>query len=206
MGIAERRERQKAELRERILAAAKHIVVTEGLPELTMRKIADAIEYSPATIYLHFQNRDEIALQLVRDGFAALIGYMAPAAAIPDPLARVRAIAKAYIAFGVREPETYRLIFLDTYAWALWESTDEAKEPENGAFSFLAGTFQEAIDAGSIHGMTADRAAELLWASLHGIVSLKLSCAKYPFDDIALPGEQMCDLVLAGLMHRHAIA
>ena len=61
MGSAERKQRQKAQLREQILEAAREIVVKEGFRALSMRKLADAVEYAPATLYLHFQSRDEIA-------------------------------------------------------------------------------------------------------------------------------------------------
>ena len=63
MGIVERKERQKAELREQILDAARAIVLAEGFDALSMRKIADAIEYSPATIYLHFASRDRSPIE-----------------------------------------------------------------------------------------------------------------------------------------------
>ena len=89
MGITERKERQKAEMRDLILEAALRIIRDEGFAALTMRKIAEAIEYSPATIYLHFASRDDIALALVADGFAKLVAHMAPALHEEDLLARV---------------------------------------------------------------------------------------------------------------------
>ncbi|WP_259294948.1 TetR/AcrR family transcriptional regulator [Paraburkholderia sp. DHOC27] len=113
MGITERKTRQKQALRERILDAARRIVVREGFAALSMRKIADAIEYSPATLYLHFESRDEIARALCAEGYAQLLSSFEPLAQIADAAERLGALARAYIAFGVTHPETYRLIFME---------------------------------------------------------------------------------------------
>ena len=113
MGIAERKNRQKQALRERILDAARRIVMREGFAALSMRKIADAIEYSPATLYLHFASRDEIARALCAEGYAQLLETFVPLARIADPGERLKALGRAYVAFGVAHPETYRLIFME---------------------------------------------------------------------------------------------
>lgn len=113
MGIVERKSRQKQALRERILDAARRIVMREGFAALSMRKIADAIEYSPATLYLHFASRDEIAQALCAEGYAQLLETFVPLAQIADPAERLRALGRAYVAFGVAHPETYRLIFME---------------------------------------------------------------------------------------------
>ncbi|MFM0201456.1 TetR/AcrR family transcriptional regulator [Paraburkholderia fungorum] len=113
MGIVERKSRQKQALRERILDAARRIVMREGFAALSMRKIADAIEYSPATLYLHFASRDEIAHALCAEGYAQLLETFVPLAQIADPAERLRALGRAYVAFGVAHPETYRLIFME---------------------------------------------------------------------------------------------
>ncbi|WP_454825268.1 TetR/AcrR family transcriptional regulator [Paraburkholderia xenovorans] len=113
MGIVERKNRQKQALRERILDAARRIVMREGFAALSMRKIADAIEYSPATLYLHFASRDEIAQALCAEGYAQLLETFVPLAGIADPAERLKALGRAYVAFGVAHPETYRLIFME---------------------------------------------------------------------------------------------
>lgn len=117
MGIAERKSRQKQALRERILDAARRIVMREGFAALSMRKIADAIEYSPATLYLHFASRDEIAHALCAEGYAQLLETFVPLAGIVDPAERLRALGRAYVAFGVAHPETYRLIFMEDQSY-----------------------------------------------------------------------------------------
>src|SRR3979411_1418687 len=100
MGIAQRKERQRAELREQILAAARRIVLDEGFDALTMRKIGDAIEYSPADVSLYVQKREAIGRELCAESFEHLIAYMAPVAQIPDPYERLREIGRSYTRFG----------------------------------------------------------------------------------------------------------
>jgi AcrR family transcriptional regulator len=203
MGIPERRERQKAELRDLILAAAARIIADEGFDALTMRKIAEAIEYSPATLYLHFESRDEIAMQLVRNGFVALVGYLAPAVAVADPLERLRAIGRNYLAFARAEPETYRLMFMENERFA---SSIMARLKENdadggdaGSFALLLATVEALVASGTFRALPADLIASLLWAGLHGIASLKISCPTYPFSgDIEQPGEAMIETLVRG--------
>lgn len=113
MGIAERKNRQKQALRERILDAARRIVMREGFAALSMRKIADAIEYSPATLYLHFASRDEIAHALCAEGYAQLLETFVPLTGVADPAERLKGLGRAYVAFGVAHPQTYRLIFME---------------------------------------------------------------------------------------------
>jgi AcrR family transcriptional regulator len=129
MGIAERKNRQKQALRERILDAARRIVMREGFAALSMRKIADAIEYSPATLYLHFASRDEIAHALCEEGFAQLLKTFEPLVAIVDPAERLKAFGRAYVAFGVAHPQTYRLIFMEdpSYTGAAFGGAGKAK-------------------------------------------------------------------------------
>jgi len=204
MGITERKERQKAEMRDLILEAALRIIRDEGFAALTMRKIAEAIEYSPATIYLHFASRDDIALALVADGFAKLVAHMAPALHEEDLLARVEAIGRCYLDFAQREPETYRLIFMEDERFAapimlaLKEADGNAGDT---AFGFLLDTVQELIDRGIYRPLNAKAVAALLWSSLHGIAALKLSCSQYPFESSILePGALVMDILTRGLL------
>jgi AcrR family transcriptional regulator len=204
MGISERKERQKAEMRELILGAALRIIRDEGFAALTMRKIAEAIEYSPATIYLHFASRDEIALALVADGFGKLVAHMAPALHEEDPLARVEAIGRYYLDFAQREPETYRLIFMEDERFAapiMLALKESDGNDGDTAFGFLLATVQELIDRGIYRPLNPKAVAALLWSSLHGIAALKLSCSQYPFEGgILEPGALVMDILMRGLL------
>jgi AcrR family transcriptional regulator len=147
MGIVERKSRQKQALRERILEAARRIVMREGFAALSMRKIADAIEYSPATLYLHFASRDEIAQALCAEGYAQLLETFVPLARIADPAERLRALGRAYVAFGVAHPQTYRLIFMEdpSYTGAALGGMAAAGTGVSGAATAETGGVDEAV-------------------------------------------------------------
>jgi len=184
MGISERKERQKAELRQQILKAARDIVLRDGFATLTMRKIADAIEYAPGTLYLYFESRDEIAKQLCIQGYQELFDFLQPVAAIADPCDRLIALAESYVRFGMTHATTYRLIFMEepklTSAALAAVPIDASDGPGMQAFQLLVRIFD---DLKANHGLVMDadsvRFAQLLWTSLHGIVSLKLTCSSF---------------------------
>lgn len=204
MGISERKERQKAELRQQILKAARDIVLRDGFASLTMRKIADAIEYAPGTLYLYFENRDEIAKQLCIQGYQELLDFLQPVAAIADPHDRLIAMAEGYVHFGMTHAATYRLIFMEdpkiTSAALAEVPIDASDGPGIQAFQLLVSVFD---DLKTNHGlvMDADSAqfAQLLWTSLHGIVSLKLTCSNFLATSAEELVKTMVRTFLAGL-------
>jgi AcrR family transcriptional regulator len=205
MGIAERKERQRSELRDQILAAARRIVIDGGFAALTMRKIADAIEYSPGTLYLYFKSREEIALELCRAGFATLLAALGPAAAIADPVERLRDIGRRYVAFAMREPETYRLIFMDDPAFmreVFGEGSAAGDDPGADAYAFLEQTVAECVTAGAFRPLDPHRAAQLLWAGVHGVASLKISCDEMMDGDAIEIVDTMSDALLSGFLKR----
>jgi AcrR family transcriptional regulator len=204
--VAQRREREKAELREQILKAARAIVLKEGFEALSMRKIAQAIEYSPAAIYLHFPSREEIARQLTREAFGELLAYFAPLQAIKDPMERVRAFGKAYVKFGMSRPESYRLCFMtsqdlssEIFPTKNLDNPD-SDEPGDRALQLVAQSVRELVEAGRIAPIDPNLTAYLLWSNVHGIVSLQLNCpGMAPFSVDELTSASL-DLIGKGLV------
>lgn len=183
MGIAERKTREKQALRERVLDAARRIVMRDGFAALSMRKIADAIEYSPATLYLYFKNRDEIAHALCAEGYAQLLETFVPLAAIEDPRERLHALGRAYVAFGLAHPQTYRLIFMEDPSYtSATLAGNRSDDSGDAAFQMMIDAFDALRDAGRLPLPSTASAvwAETLWSTLHGIVALQLTCPAFP--------------------------
>ncbi|CAB3758780.1 TetR/AcrR family transcriptional regulator [Paraburkholderia humisilvae] len=205
MGIAERKNRQKQALRERILDASRRIVMREGFAALSMRKIADAIEYSPATLYLHFENRDEIARALCTEGYAQLLDTLQPHLSVADPAERLKAIWRAYVAFGIAHQETYRLIFMEdpTYVGAAFASAREAGDDAGDAsFRRVADALDELKAQGRLPGSADSEVwTEALWATMHGIVALRLTCPVFP----RAPLDTVVDAALDAWLGAHAV-
>lgn len=112
MGITERRLKQKEELRSRILATAWQMVKEDGWQLLSIRKIADAIEYSVSVIYEHFENKEAILQEFGKEGFELLAKKVHQAKAkFEDPAEQLKAIALAYWNFASKNKEYYQLMF-----------------------------------------------------------------------------------------------
>jgi AcrR family transcriptional regulator len=114
MTIANRKERQKEELRAKILQAAKVLFIEKGFEETSIRNIAEKIEYSPTTIYLYFKDKDDIFHAVHQEGFKLLLNqYFKPLSHVKAPFERLKAISLAYITFAVENPELYHLMFIN---------------------------------------------------------------------------------------------
>jgi len=172
MGIAERRLRQKEEIRSSILATAWQMVKEEGWQSLSIRKIADAIEYSVPVIYDHFENKEAILLQFGKDGFGLLIKKMQQAKKKSiDPAEQLTAIADAYWNFAFKNKEYYQLMFGLGIACC---ETDKCI-PEKSAFRDLV---MEPINAILANNSKKDVNACLkyhtFWSVIHGLISIKM--------------------------------
>jgi AcrR family transcriptional regulator len=153
-------------LRARILDAARRIVTRDGFEALSMRKIAHAIGYSPASLYLYFESRDEIARALGDEGHAQLLAELEPRGQIADPAERLRALAHAYVAFGQSQPQAYRLVFVDLPGRARPDG-ERVLRAFAGALAALGHPDDTPL-------------AEALWATLHGVVTLMLTRPGFP--------------------------
>lgn len=112
MSITDRKIRQKEEVRASILEAAWEMVLAEGWQALSIRKIADAIEYSVPVIYSHFENKDAILLEFNKKGFQLLADALKEAkAGLENPAEQIRAMGRAYWNFAFTNPQYYQLMF-----------------------------------------------------------------------------------------------
>jgi AcrR family transcriptional regulator len=163
MGISERKKRDAAKMRSRILEAAMQLFVTGGYDNVTMRSIAAKIEYSPGTIYLYFQNKNDIMLQLCYQGFERLLAHQ-------DALERLSAGGRYYLAFALENPEIYELMFATTEV--LMDSGPDEEAAPLKAFRGFAKNVKACLDAGIFSPAEAETTAIALWATLHGLASL----------------------------------
>src|SRR5262245_27427080 len=113
MGIPERRERERKELRRKILNAAREILVKRGYESMTMREIAKRIEYSATALYKHFADKDTLVDELCREDFTAFAQhFIETVASSGDPVERMARAGLSYLAFAAQYPEQYRLMFM----------------------------------------------------------------------------------------------
>jgi len=177
MTISTRKERQKEELRGKILDAAKALFIERGFEETSIRNIAERIEYSPTTIYLYFKDKDDIFYALHQEGFVLLNQYFKALQNVADPFERLKAISKAYINFALENPEFYDLMFISRSpmnALCKDDQDDEKWEEGNKSFGALIGTVNECIREGYFPGMDPEILSFSCWSMVHGICSLEI--------------------------------
>ncbi len=214
LNVRRRREVARESLRAEILAVSREIIAKEGFAALTMRKLAERIGYSPAALYLHFRSREEIARQVSLEGYADLLAEMERELSLAkdDAVARLRAIARVYIGFGLKNPQTYALIFMEDPAFVKAVYADRKKDdPGTRAYGLLLQTAAGLIDAGlrpprvspksgkPPRAVTSVELAEAIWAALHGAVSLKLTCSAFQTSSAEVLTGVLVETMIAGL-------
>jgi AcrR family transcriptional regulator len=172
MGITERRLRQKDELRSGILSTAWQIVREEGWQSLSIRKIADAIEYSVPVVYDHFENKEAILLEFGKQGFELLIKKLQQAKKrSEDPAQQLIAIADAYWNFAFKNQEYYQLMFGLGIACC---ETDKCI-PERSVFRDLVmEPIVRILDMNKKKEVNACLKYHTFWSVIHGLISIKM--------------------------------
>jgi AcrR family transcriptional regulator len=182
------RERAKADVRARILTAARELVLRDGFENLSMRKLANRVNYSPAAIYRYFPSLESLAIEICLEGYRELFTQMESAVAPKrDAEGQLRAVCLAYVQFGLANPKIYQLIFAEqpqylTTAFQKRPTADQPDDPATECYQLLVRLTQAFLsrDGGIASRKDAITLAEVCWATMHGIVSLKLTCPGFP--------------------------
>lgn len=205
MGPRERRERQREEIRTSILDAARELFASEGVDSVTMRRIAERIEYSPTAIYFHFKDKDALLEELCDHDFRAFSEGFALIARMPDPVERLRSAGYAYADFGLRNPSHYRLMFMVPKSARAESKTIAKGDPAEDAYAFVKGIVGELLEKGLLREdlTDPDLVAQVIWSAIHGVVALEIARCNDQWVDWR-PVEQRTraavDMILYGLM------
>ena len=153
LGVKERQEREREAVSRAILDAARDLFVAEGYQNVSIRKIADRIEYSPAAIYSYFPSKDDIFFALAEEGFHLLFDTACPAesamAESADPIDGVRGAFWHFYLFSRKHPEYFALMFVDrsvpriSHLWERFSFISSMK-------ARLTGLIQKAGEAGQL--------------------------------------------------------
>lgn len=184
MGPIERKERERLALRRKILDAARTLFAAQGYEAVTMRTIAQAVEYSPRTLYLHFKDKEELIRELCQEDFRELGESFGRLLAVPDPLERLHAAGVAYAEFAQAFPNHYQLMFMTPKP--VHEdpaAVDWIGNPEADAYAFVKACAAEAQAKGLLKPgwEDPDLAAQVIWGALHGVIALHVTHRDDPF-------------------------
>jgi AcrR family transcriptional regulator len=208
VGTKERRSRERHETRERILSAAREMFAEEGFEAVTMRSIADRIEYTPTAIYHHFENKHALLSELCQCDFEKLARHFVSAVRTADPVQRILAVGEAYLQFAQEYPSQYRFMFM-TPMPPIEHSPEFLAEhhgnPEKDAYSFLREACRQAIEQGRLRPdiTDPDELAQILWASVHGLISLRLTKQHdrwIPWRDLTATARRSMQMFLNGAL------
>ncbi len=192
MGIVERKERQKREIRDSILISAWQLVNEEGWQNLSIRKIADAIEYSVPVVYDHFENKEAILTVFNRQGFQLLGDKLRDTKAKhSDAKKQLDAITYAYWDFAFEQRAFYQLMF----GLGMPGCESLATVPELSAFiEVINTTVEQVIKDGNNKDANLRLKVHSFWSMIHGLVSISLMVPPSPGN---VTHEQMNKMVLA---------
>ena len=173
MGIRERRQRQRRELRGSILTAAREIASTEGWRAVTIRKIAGIIEYSPPVIYEYFDSKEDLLLELMRMGYAGQLEAIERARkSSEDPQQALLEMSRAWCRFAFESPDLYQVMY--GLGGVTFPVTELRKEGEKIAEN-MAEVLTEILAMNGREKEDVWAKVTLAWGTLHGLVSLAMA-------------------------------
>lgn len=209
MGTKERRERERSDTREKILDAARELFITKGYDKVSMRQVADKIEYSATALYGHFADKEALFLELCHEDFHRLAVLFGGLTKVADPVERLKRIGYAYIDFGIKNPNHYRMMFMTAHP-AFQEKHNEQMgkgNPEEDSYAFLRITVEEALREGAFRDdlKDPDLIAQTLWAAVHGVISLQIAKSAdhwVQWTSLKKRAETMIDGVFTGILSK----
>jgi AcrR family transcriptional regulator len=181
MGIVERKEREREEMRKLILSAAQKLFLANGYEKVSVRNIADEIEYSPATIYLYFKDKNELLFALHQRGFVQMVEEFRPILTIADPFEKLVEMGRSYIRFAVENPELFDLMFIMTAPIDTLDKKDWVEGDQ--AFGLLMQVVQECMDTGVFRKHSVESASMMIWSAIHGYTALFLRKRMHMFPE-----------------------
>lgn len=174
MGINERKEREREEVKELILTAAREIFLSEGYENTSIRKIATKIEYSPGIIYNYFKDKNDLLLALHDKAFECKIeALFLSVQNIADPLERLQATGRSYLKYGVENQADYELMFILSCTMEALAVKEEFWQDGAASIHMLKANIVECMEKGYFRkDIDPDHISLVLWSQVHGLVSL----------------------------------
>ena len=183
MGVKERRAREKELLRQQILSAARELFVGEGYENVSMRKIANKIEYSPTTIYLHFKDKADLLDSVCQETLLNLLNTLEELKRdMSDPIETLRKSGQAYVEFGLKYPQDYKLTFVIRPQFQKGLGLQEGSVGEK-VFNYLRTMVSECIRQKIFRQMDVETTGQVLWAAVHGVTLLLIDFPDFPWTE-----------------------
>ncbi len=202
MGIRERQSRERDTVRRKILTAARTLFLSDGYANVSMRKIADRIEYSPGAIYSYFVSKEDIFFALAEEGLQCVRTHCSASTHAHPPVERVREAFWRVYTFSKEQPEYFSLIFVDGAVPRIsrdWERFSSMRELRQD----VEHDIQQCIDKGLFPGVDGPGTVfRILWTAVYGAAVFRLSHRLAPDEDADALAHDLLACAIAGLGSR----
>ena len=184
-------DRAEGDTRTRLIVAARDVFLEGGVAGFSLREVARRVGVSAAGVYRHFDGKEALVGAACMQGFALFSSYLVRALEAPDALARLLATGEQYRLFALENERDYRFIFMSsadeirTGQPAGERPKSSSAAPPSATFRFLVDRVRECMDARVLAKGDAEQVAIVIWAHVHGLVSLRLSGHLSPVGDDA---------------------
>ena len=160
------------ETRDRILACACDLYLSDGLDGFSMRKLARAVGVTAPALYRHYENREHLLLEIVGEAYKLFSQYLHLALSGEDPVERFRIAGEAYLSFALEHPRYYEILYSYTQYLGLEELPEEIQALAGAIHQFWLDRVRECMDAGFLKQDDPEMVGRTFWALSHGYVSI----------------------------------
>lgn len=191
-------EEEIRSFRRTILSAAAKIVGREGLGQLSMRGLADALGMTAGALYRYYPSKQDLIIDFCRDAITDLRNRFDEIhRTVDDPLSAIRSMMKAYARFGLEDSDRFRMLFLENDQGL----TSPLMQDEATMLPYrqLAEQVARAAEAGKIITADSERSTQIIWAGVHGIVTLSSTINDVDFGNVDQLVAEMIELFISGL-------
>ena len=199
MSIQKLRDAQREAVREAILEAAREILIREGPESFSMRKLAEKIGYSPGTIYLYFETKEDLLNRLIDEGFDKLLESLEEVHDGSDAVQSLRNKLRAYVDFGLSYPTHYHFAFVMR---PTGRAVTTAVRP-HVSFDVLRNAVRRCIDQELFRSSDVETTSQVLWVTIHGVTSLLIALPMFPWVDREPLIDRVIDTAIDGLRRPH---
>lgn len=172
ISIIERKQREQAQMREDILMSARKIMKSKGIDNISIRKIADMIEYSPAIIYHYFKNKDEIIEKIIEEDYKQIIDSVSSLKNIDMSIDdRARISIRKYINMAVSMGDSYKFIMTDNSPNILSHTSvlESGASAKRSAIFMLCKTLRQFPNFSKESDEQVELTAQIIWSTIFGL-------------------------------------
>jgi AcrR family transcriptional regulator len=174
MTSEDRKQREKQEIKRKIIDAACKILLNEGYEYLSIRKIAHAIEYTPGIIYHYFRDKQEIVFCIAEEGYQKILQSISQVKIdLQDPQSSIEAVFRNYIDQMLASPQLFRILMMNDIE-GIGEKVnilEEGISVKRKSIESLSKLIVLCIQMGKFRDVHPELTAQIIWTGIYGLVS-----------------------------------